>query len=136
MKTTVVRLAGAALMLILVLGASSAGFLPRIAMSVVIGVPAFILMIVSRRQLGKSFAVMPTAKSLVTTGLYSRIQHPMYVFLDLFLASVIMALDMPVLLWIWGILVIVQFFQSRREEAVLQAAFGAEYEAYAKRTWM
>jgi protein-S-isoprenylcysteine O-methyltransferase Ste14 len=72
---------------------------------------------------------MPEARALVTTGLYSRIQHPMYVFLDLFLASVIVGLDWPIVLWGWAIVVVVQAMQGRREEKVLAAAFGDDYVA-------
>jgi protein-S-isoprenylcysteine O-methyltransferase Ste14 len=45
-----------------------------------IAVPSTILLLVSRFQLGRSFAVTPQARELVTTGLYSRIRNPMYVF--------------------------------------------------------
>ena len=38
------------------------------------------LAIVARTQLGNSFSVTPKAKDLVTHGLYSRLQHPMYLF--------------------------------------------------------
>jgi protein-S-isoprenylcysteine O-methyltransferase Ste14 len=98
--------------------------------------PAFVLMNISRHQLGTSFSVMPQAKALVTTGLYSRIQHPMYVFLDLFLAAVIVAFNIPLALVLWGIIVVVQTLQSRREEQVLAARFAGDYEAYRSRTWL
>jgi protein-S-isoprenylcysteine O-methyltransferase Ste14 len=78
---------------------------------------------------------MPQARTLVATGLYSKIQHPMYVFLDLFFVSLIVAFDLPILIFAWGIVVIVQTVQSRQEERILAAAFGAEYEAYRNQTW-
>ncbi len=135
MNKAIIRLTAAALVGVLAYEASSLALLPRIAISAVVGIPAFVLMIVSRRQLGQSFTLMPAAKALVTTGVYSRIQHPMYVFLDLFLAALILALDMPILLWIWGVLIVIQTLQSRREESVLRASFGAEYDGYAKQAW-
>jgi protein-S-isoprenylcysteine O-methyltransferase Ste14 len=85
--------------------------------------------------LGASFSVAPEAKALVTTGLYARIQHPMYVFLDLLLLTVIVALGTSILLLPWAIIVVVQTLQSRREEKVLAAAFGADYDSYRSRTW-
>ena len=94
------------------------------------------LMMISRRQLGNSFSVLPEAKALVSTGLYLKLQHPMYLFLDLFLAALIVALHWPVLLWAWGILVVIQTVQVRREEKVLAASFGAAYEAYRGGTWL
>jgi protein-S-isoprenylcysteine O-methyltransferase Ste14 len=135
MDKTIIRLVGASIVAALALAATSMGQTSRIALSIVIGVASFALMIISRRQLGKSFSVMPEARVLVVTGLYSRIQHPMYVFLDLFLAAVIVGLDWPILLWAWGIIVVVQTLQGRQEEKVLAAAFGADYEAYRSRTW-
>lgn len=135
MNKTIIRLTGAAIIGLLAFEMLSLTPSTRLAMSVAIGLPAFVLMIVSRRQLGQSFSVMPSAKGLVTTGIYSRIQHPMYVFLDLFCLAVILALDMAILLGIWALLIILQVFQSRREETVLRASYGAEYDAYANRTW-
>jgi len=135
MNRNIARFLGAALLALLTFGASSLTFSARIAIALVIGLPAFILTIVSRRQLGNSFSVIAEAKALVTTGLYSRIQHPIYVFLDLFLLALILALDMTILLSVWGVIVILQLLQARREESVLRASFGADYEAYAKRTW-
>jgi protein-S-isoprenylcysteine O-methyltransferase Ste14 len=120
----------------LALAATSMDQTFRIVVSVAIGLPAFVLMNVSRHQLGTSFSVMPQAKALVTTGLYSRIQHPMYVFLDLFLAALIVAFNIPLALVLWGIIVVVQTLQSRREEQVLEARFAGEYEAYRSRTWL
>ena len=135
MGKTIIRLAGAAIVAALALAATSMGEPSRIALSIVIGLPSFVLMIISRSQLGKSFSIMPEARALVTAGLFSRIQHPMYVFLDLFLVSVIVGVDWPILLWAWAILVAVQTVQARREEEVLAAAFGTDYEAYRGRTW-
>jgi protein-S-isoprenylcysteine O-methyltransferase Ste14 len=135
MNKTIIRLLGAAIVAALALAATSIGDTPRIALSIVIGVPSFVLMLVSRNQLGKSFSIMPAARALVTTGLYSKVVHPMYVFLDLFLISLIVGLDWPNLLWAWAVIVVVQTVQGRREERVLAAAFGADYEAYRSRCW-
>jgi len=78
------------------------------------GLISVVLLIISRLQLGKSFSVMPQARTLVATGLYSKIQHPMYVFLDLFFVSLIVAFDLPILIFAWGIVVIVQTVQADR----------------------
>ncbi len=136
MDRTVIRLAGAAVVAALAYAATLMGENQRLVAGILVGLPSFALMIISRSHLGKSFSVAPEAKALVTTGLYAKIQHPMYLFLDLFLAAIIVLLGMPILLVVWGILVIVQVAQVRREEAVLAAAFGADYEAYRSRTWL
>jgi protein-S-isoprenylcysteine O-methyltransferase Ste14 len=136
MIKTPVRLVGAVVVVALALAATSLDEGARIAIGIVTGVPSFVLMVVSRRQLGASFAVTPRAKSLVTTGLYAWIQHPMYVFLDLFLLSVLVVIGSPALFVAWVIIVAIQAIQSRREERILAAAFGAEYSAYEARTWI
>jgi protein-S-isoprenylcysteine O-methyltransferase Ste14 len=135
MEKTKVRVVGAVIIAALALIATGIGEIPRIALAILIGLPSFILIIVGRRQLGTSFAVTPKAKALVTTGLYSRIEHPLYFFLDLLLIAVIIALGRPIFLWVWGILVLVHILEARREEKVLAAAFRAEYASYREGTW-
>jgi protein-S-isoprenylcysteine O-methyltransferase Ste14 len=135
MEKSVIRIVGAAFVGALAFGGTSLDTSVRMAIGVLIGLPSFALIILGRLHLGKSFAVLPEAKALVTTGLYSRIQHPLYFFLDMFLAALIVALGLPVLLLAWGILVVVHLLQCRREERVLARAYGDEYEAYRKRTW-
>lgn len=136
MNKIVVRVIVFSFVGVLAFHASALDFIFRIGIASAIGIPAFALMIVSRRQLGESFSVMPAAKALVVNGVYSRIQHPMYVFLDLFLASAIVALGYSILVWLWGVLIFVQILQSHREESVLRSAFGAEYDHYANQTWI
>jgi protein-S-isoprenylcysteine O-methyltransferase Ste14 len=136
MKRLILRLVSAAVGAGLATIAASLSQGPRLAIGAAVGIPSFFLIIISRRQLGTSFSVMPEARTLVTTGLYSRIQHPMYLFLDLFLWALIVALGWPIFLVVWGILVVVQALQAHREERVLSAAFGAHYESYEARTWI
>jgi protein-S-isoprenylcysteine O-methyltransferase Ste14 len=135
MDRIAVRLVGGASVAALPLAATSMEQSVRLTVGIFVGLPSFILTILSRRQLGESFSVMPEARALVTTGLYVRIQHPMYVFLDLFLIALIVVFDWPAVLVLWMILVVVQVLQVRREETVLAAAFGPEYEAYQRQTW-
>jgi protein-S-isoprenylcysteine O-methyltransferase Ste14 len=98
----------------------------------VVGLP---LLVLARRQLGSAFAITPQAKGLVTQGLYSRIPHPMYAFLDLTLLGGIVLLRQAWLLVAWAGLVIVQVLQARRESKILEHAFGDQYRQYRKRTW-
>jgi protein-S-isoprenylcysteine O-methyltransferase Ste14 len=135
MRLLVRRLAGA---IVLALPGFYAIYLVeglRLTVGILVAVPSLALLLLARRQLGSSFAVMPEAKGLVTQGLYSRIQHPLYFFLDLILVGLIIIFAMPVLLMAWGVLVIIHTLQARREEKVLAAAYGDEYKAYQKRTW-
>ena len=97
-----------------------------------IGIP---LLGLARRQLGRAFAITPQAKGLVTEGLYARIPHPIYAFLDLALLGVIIMARQQWLLVIWAGLVAVQASQARREARILEQAFGDAYRDYRRRTW-
>jgi protein-S-isoprenylcysteine O-methyltransferase Ste14 len=108
----------------------------RLSIGLVAGIPSFVLMIIGRHQLGDAFAVMPEARTLVTKGLYAVIQHPMYLFLDLFLAAVIVAFGIPWIVSLWGVLVAVQLLQSTREERILASTFGEAYRVYTAKTWI
>lgn len=99
---------------------------------VVVGLP---LLGLARWQLGRAFTVTPQAKGLVTQGLYARMPHPMYVFLDLALLGAIIMARREWLLVVWAGLVAVQVWQARREARVLEQAYGDAYRAYRKRTW-
>lgn len=49
---------------------------PMRVVGLAIMVPAFVLLIVARMQLGRAFSVQARASELVTTGLYARIRNP------------------------------------------------------------
>lgn len=106
----------------------------RIA-GVILAVAGYILLLTARVQLGKSFAVTPQAKALVTHGLYSRIRNPIYVFVNVMWFGVIVALH---LYWLFApllALLVFQVFRARREGQVLREAFGQAYLDYRKQTW-
>lgn len=89
----------------------------------------------ARLQLGDSFSVGAEAKHLVTTGLYSRLRHPIYVFGTLaFLATLLAWMGWRALV-IWAIVGGIQVLRARREDAVLAEKFGDEYRAWRAATW-
>ncbi|MBB5340190.1 methyltransferase family protein [Tunturiibacter gelidoferens] len=102
--------------------------------AVIAGV-SFPLFVLARWQLGSSFSIKAKAGRLVTTGLYSRIRNPIYLFGGLFTVGVSLFFS------VWGPLVValvivpLQIVRARREERVLAVAFGEEYERYKSRTW-
>jgi len=98
----------------------------------VIGLP---LLALSRSQLGKAFSVAPRASTLVTHGLYSKIPHPMYAFLDLALLGVIVAVGQEWLVAAWLGLLALQAWQAGREARVLEQAFGDVYRKYRGQAW-
>jgi protein-S-isoprenylcysteine O-methyltransferase Ste14 len=91
--------------------------------------------VLARYQLGKSFSISPEAHALVTTGLYSKIRNPIYVFGSIMLLGLILVMRRPYLLIALILLVLVQIFRARREASVLEAAFGDEYREYRRKTW-
>jgi protein-S-isoprenylcysteine O-methyltransferase Ste14 len=100
-----------------------------------IAVPSFLLFLLARFQLGRSFSIEAKATNLVTTGLYSRIRNPIYVFGALMIAGVILCAQMPWFLLIFCILIPLQVIRSRKESQVLAEKFGAAYEEYKSKTW-
>lgn len=95
----------------------------------------YVLLLMARVQLGKSFSVRPEAKGLVTHGLYSRIRNPMYVFADVLFFGVILVLVLHWFLVILAVFAIFQVRQARREAKLLQEKFGQAYFDYCKQTW-
>ena len=102
---------------------------------ITISAPALLLLILARIQLGKAFSFRAKASTLVTSGLYSRLRNPIYVFGSLFFLGVILWADRPWLLLVFVVIVPMQVYRSRREAEVLETTFGDEYREYKRRTW-
>jgi protein-S-isoprenylcysteine O-methyltransferase Ste14 len=90
---------------------------------------------VARYQLGKSFSIRPEARELVTTGIYSKIRNPIYVFGSVTLAGLSLVLEKPVLWLLLGALIIVQTARAHKEAQVLEKSFGDTYREYRRKTW-
>jgi len=96
---------------------------------------AFPFWLTARLQLGAAFSVTPKARQLVTSGLYSRFRNPIYLFGGLTIAGLALAWGNP-LGWIPVLTMLpTQFLRIRREDAVLEEAFGEKYRLYKSRTW-
>ena len=102
---------------------------------VALAVISFALVILARVQLGKSFSVTPKANDLVTHGLYSRLEHPMYVFVDLTVCGIALAAHRWYVLLLLVILLPLQTRNARRERNLLQEKFRERYELYRRATW-
>jgi protein-S-isoprenylcysteine O-methyltransferase Ste14 len=90
---------------------------------------------IARYQLGKSFSIKAEAHALVTTGLYSKIRNPIYVFGMVMLTGLLLILQRPGLWMLLVLVAIAQTLRARREARVLETAFGEEYREYRRKTW-
>jgi protein-S-isoprenylcysteine O-methyltransferase Ste14 len=100
-----------------------------------IALPSLLLVLTARVQLGRAFSVRAKATHLVTSGLYSRVRNPIYVFSCLFILGIIIWPDEPWFLLIFAVIMPMQIYRARKESEVLQAKFGAEYLDYKRKTW-
>lgn len=136
MKTNVLTLVLTLLVIIFVgIRFGNQPWTPTRIAGVVIGLPSLALLVLARIQLGSSFAVRPKAQALVTHGLYSRIRNPIYVFGGLAVAGIFLYINQPLYLWLFVVLIPLQFYRVRQEEKALEARFGDEYRQYKSRTW-
>ena len=90
---------------------------------------------VARIQLGSSFAITAQAKKLVTTGLYSKIRNPIYVFGGIGYVGLFIAVGNWPALALFLVLYSYQIARVKKEARVLEQAFGEQYRRYKARTW-
>jgi protein-S-isoprenylcysteine O-methyltransferase Ste14 len=100
-----------------------------------IAVPSLVLFVMARIQLGGSFSVQAKATALVTSGIYSRIRNPIYVFGALLLVGILIWLHQPWWLLVLAVLIPMQVLRVRKEERVLEETFGDAYREYKRKTW-
>lgn len=94
------------------------------------------LLLLARMQLGASFSAQPRARALVTSGIYSKVRHPIYTFGALLAVGVALYLEQRWLLLVVVLIVVpVQLLRARKEEQVLMNAFGQAYARYKAGTW-
>jgi protein-S-isoprenylcysteine O-methyltransferase Ste14 len=101
----------------------------------IFAVVGYSIFVTARLQMGKSFAVTPQAKELVTHGLYSKIRNPIYVFVDVMICGLILALHLYWLFVLFPLLVAMHIFRAHREAKVLREKFGQRYLDYRIQTW-
>ena len=98
-------------------------------------IPSFILFVIARMQLGSAFSVQAKASSLVTTGIYSRIRNPIYVFGSLMIVGITVWASRPIFLLVFLVIIPLQVYRARNEERVLHEKFGGAYLEYKQKTW-
>ncbi|MDA2912868.1 isoprenylcysteine carboxylmethyltransferase family protein [Acidobacteriia bacterium AH_259_A11_L15] len=97
-----------------------------------------VLAFAALRALGKQYSGYVTLQEdhrLVQTGIYGLIRHPIY------LRGLLVFLGLPLLFRSWLVVPLFVFglvfvaLRIRQEEKLLAEHFGAEFEAYRRRTW-
>jgi protein-S-isoprenylcysteine O-methyltransferase Ste14 len=111
-------------------GVRWAGFLLYTAGGVLRIAPVFVL----GRRFSGLVAIQPEHR-LVTGGLYGVIRHPSYLGLFVLALGWGLAFRSGVGVAIAVLMLIVVFARIESEERLLSETFGAEYDAYRKRTW-
>jgi protein-S-isoprenylcysteine O-methyltransferase Ste14 len=94
-----------------------------------------VLWFVARWQLGDAFSVGAEARQLVTSGLYSKIRHPIYVFGTMAFLFLVLAMMGWFALVIWLVVILIQVRRARAEDQVLAEMFGEAYTTYRSTTW-
>jgi protein-S-isoprenylcysteine O-methyltransferase Ste14 len=85
----------------------------------------------------RSFAIVPEARELKTSGPYRWVRHPVYLGQILAQGGVWLFFARLHVVWIalYVVFVALQLYRSKLEDRVLAAAFGEQYEAYRRRTF-
>lgn len=102
---------------------------------VILALVSFVLWIMARVQLGNAFSIIPKAKYIVKTGLYSKLRHPVYYFSITALVGIGMFVWHALMLIPIILLIFLEYIRIKQEEKVLIKEFGKEYEKYKKQTW-
>ncbi len=88
--------------------------------------------------LGKQFSVQVTIQEdhkLITAGPYRLIRHPRYMGIILFSLGIALTFSSGVGMLLVALLLLVLLWRIYDEEALLRQTFGAEWDAYAKKSW-
>lgn len=109
---------------------------PHHFVGAVVTVMAFAFWMVARWQLGNAFTLAPSAKFIVNDGLYSKLRHPVYYFSILAVGGLTIYSWHILPLMALALLITLEAFRIKKEEAVLTNKFGQEYLDYKKQTWL
>lgn len=101
-----------------------------------IAIAGFLLWMTARKQLGASFSLGAEARGLVTTGVYSKFRHPIYLFAFVAYTGLFLIWGRWFPFLVFGLFNTVQLYRIRKEEAVLEQTFGEAYLRYRASTWI
>lgn len=93
-----------------------------------------IMMLVTIRHLGRSFSLMPQARSVVQTGPYRWIKHPLYLAEEIAILGIVLQYLTPVTVTIFILHICVQIYRILYEEDLLRRTC-PEYSSYEASRW-
>jgi protein-S-isoprenylcysteine O-methyltransferase Ste14 len=93
-----------------------------------------IMMLVTIRHLGRSFSLVPQARSVVQTGPYRWIKHPLYLAEEIAILGVVLQYLTPVTVILFVLHIGVQVCRIRYEEDLLRRNC-PEYSSYEASRW-
>ena len=88
----------------------------------------------SLHTLGRSFSIIPQARTLVKSGPYKYLRHPLYVGEIVATLGFVLSHLTPATIAVLAVLVALQIYRAVQEEKVLASTF-SEYEGYMSRTY-
>ncbi|WP_247990369.1 methyltransferase [Bradyrhizobium sp. 186] len=107
--------------------------LPNLASTVCV-LAGMTMMLVTIRHLGKSFSLVPQARSVVQTGPYQWIKHPLYLAEEIVILGVVLKVLSPVTLTLFVLHIGVQVCRIYYEEDLLRRNC-PEYTSYEASRW-
>ncbi|WP_342710735.1 methyltransferase [Bradyrhizobium sp. B124] len=107
--------------------------LPNLASTICVLIGMF-MMFVTIRHLGKSFSLVPQARSVVQTGPYRWIKHPLYLAEEIAIFGVVLKVISPVTLALFVLHIGVQVCRIYYEEDLLRRNC-PEYASYEASRW-
>lgn len=97
---------------------------------------SFLFWTLARYQLGSSLTFLAKADGpLITTGLYSKIRNPIYVFGTISMSSYLLLINKPEWLLLLLVVVPMQIIRSNQETKVLRKKYDDLYENYERTLW-
>jgi len=107
--------------------------LPNLASTAFV-LTGIIMMLVTIRHLGRSFSLVPQARSVVQTGPYRWIKHPLYLAEEIAIVGAVLQYLTPVTVFILVLHIGVQVCRIRYEEDLLRRNC-PEYSSYEASRW-
>lgn len=98
----------------------------------------FLAMHFAEAQLGKQFSLEVSIRNghtLVTDGLYSHLRHPRYLGITVFMIGISLLFRSWIGLGLSAATLAVLLWRIYDEEGLMRKEFGAEWDAYARRSW-